>query len=247
MVSLRVAWQQWMRRGRLTLATVAGVLALMTGCVVGPDYVRPTVITPAAYKEVGGWKVAQPQDDVIRGAWWEIFGDPQLNALEGQVNLSNQNLVEAEATYQQARALVREARASYFPTLTVGLGYTRFRDSATFGRSFGGGSSGAGVSSGGGVSGAGASSGPRSDFQLGLDFSWELDLWRRIRRTVESNQATALTNETTAVQIRGQRMTAAVLLIQALGGGWNESDLPSTQAVTARAAPASGAALTRAR
>jgi NodT family efflux transporter outer membrane factor (OMF) lipoprotein len=185
MLGLRVAWQQWMRRGRLTLVTVAGVLTLMTGCVVGPDYVRPTVITPAAYKEIDGWKVAQPQDEVLRGAWWEIFGDPQLNALEAQVSLSNQNLAVAEATYRQARALVREARASYFPTLTVGLGYTRSRDSATLGRSSVGGSSGAGVSSGG------ASSGARSDFQLGLDFSWELDVWGRIRRTVESNQASA--------------------------------------------------------
>jgi NodT family efflux transporter outer membrane factor (OMF) lipoprotein len=191
MLNLRVAWQQWMRRGRLTLAAVAGGLTLLTGCVVGPDYVRPTVITPAAYKEVDGWRVAQPQDDVLRGAWWEVFGDPQLNALEAQVSLSNQNLAVAEATYRQARALVREARASFFPTLTVGLGYTRSRDSATLGRSLGSGSSGTGVSSGGGSSGAGASSGPRSDFQLGLDFSWELDLWGRIRRTVESNQASA--------------------------------------------------------
>jgi outer membrane protein TolC len=121
-----------MRRGRRTLAAVAGVLTLMTGCVVGPDYVRPTVVTPASYKEIDGWKVAQPQDHVLRGAWWEIFGDPQLNALEAQVSLSNQNLAVAEATYWQARALVSEARASYFPTLTLGLGYTRFRNSATF-------------------------------------------------------------------------------------------------------------------
>jgi hypothetical protein len=82
MLGLKGAWQRWMRRGRLTLATVAGVLTLLAGCAVGPDYVRPTVVTPAAYKEVDGWKVAQPQDHVLRGAWWEIFGDPQLNALE---------------------------------------------------------------------------------------------------------------------------------------------------------------------
>ena len=124
---------------------------LITGCVVGPDYVRPTVVTPAAYKEVDGWKVAQPKDDVLRGAWWEIFGDPQLNALEAQVSISNQNLAVAEATYRQARALVREARASYFPTLTLGLGYTRSCSSATLG-----GSSGAGASSGSTSSGAGA-------------------------------------------------------------------------------------------
>jgi NodT family efflux transporter outer membrane factor (OMF) lipoprotein len=170
MVGLRVAWRQWLRRGRLTLAAVAGVLTFMIGCAVGPNYVRPPVITPDAYKDVDGWKVAQPKDEVIRGAWWEIFGDPQLNALEAHVSVSNQNLVVAEATYRQARALVREARASYFPTVTLGIGYTRFRDSATLG---------------------GGSSSPQSDFQLGLDFSWELDLWGRIRRTVESNQASA--------------------------------------------------------
>jgi NodT family efflux transporter outer membrane factor (OMF) lipoprotein len=179
MVGLRVAWRQWLRRGRLTLAAVAGVLTLITGCVVGPNYVRPPVITPDAYKDVDGWKMAQPQDEVIRGAWWEIFSDPQLNALEAQVSVSNQNLVVAEATYRQARALVREARASYFPTVTLGIGYTRFRDSATLGTSS------VGASTGGG------SSSPQSDFQLGLDFSWELDLWGRIRRTVESNQASA--------------------------------------------------------
>jgi NodT family efflux transporter outer membrane factor (OMF) lipoprotein len=194
MLSLRDAWRQWLRRGRLMLAAVAGVLTLITGCVVGPDYVRPPVITPDAYKEVDGWKVAQPQDNVIRGAWWEAFADPQLNALEAQVDVSNQNIAVAEATYRQARALVREARASYFPTVTLGLGYTRFRNSATFGRSSAGrssaGTSSAGASSAGGSTGGGSSS-PQSDFQLGLDFSWELDLWGRIRRTVESNQASA--------------------------------------------------------
>src|SRR5215475_4586369 len=105
MLGFRVGWRQWLRRGRLTLAAVAGVLTLITGCAVGPDYVRPPVITPDAYKEVGGWKVAQPKDDVIRGAWWEIFDDPQLNALEAQIDVSNQNVIVAEAQFQQARAL----------------------------------------------------------------------------------------------------------------------------------------------
>ena len=172
------------------LAALAGAVTLLTGCAVGPNYVRPTVITPEAYKEVDGWKVAQPKDEVIRGAWWEIFGDPQLNALEAQVDISNQNLVVAEATYRQARALVREARASYFPTVTLGIGYTRFHDSATLGRSSASTSS-ASTPSAGVSSGGGASSSPQSDFQLGLDFSWELDVWGRIRRTVESNQASA--------------------------------------------------------
>src|SRR5438874_4214151 len=179
---------RWADLGRacVTFALATVMLTLMTGCAVGPDYVRPTVITPGAYKEVDGWKMARPRDDLSRGAWWELFGDPQLDVLEAQVDISNQNLVVAEATFRQARALVREARASYFPTLTLGLGYTRSRNSATLG-----GSSGAGASPAGASSGGGASSGPQSDFQLGLDFSWELDLWGRIRRTVESNQASA--------------------------------------------------------
>ena len=76
-------------RFSVTFALATVTLTLMTGCVVGPDYARPTVVTPEAYKEVDGWKVAQPKDDVIRGAWWAVFGDPQLNALEAQVNISN--------------------------------------------------------------------------------------------------------------------------------------------------------------
>jgi NodT family efflux transporter outer membrane factor (OMF) lipoprotein len=178
-------------RGRLLL--IAGVLLLASGCAVGPNYVRPAVIAPDAYKELDGWKVARPQDDASRGPWWERFGDPALNALEARVSISNQNLAAAEATYRQARALVREARAAYFPTVTLGLGYTRSRQSTTFVfGATGGSSSGTSASSATstGTSG-GSSGGARSDFQLGLDFSWELDVWGRIRRGVESNRAAA--------------------------------------------------------
>lgn len=172
-------------RGRLgTLALASALLALVGGCSVGPKYVRPSVISPDAYKELDGWKVAHPRDGVARGPWWEIFGDPQLDALEARVSISNQNLAVAEAQYRQARALVREARAAYFPTVTLGLGFTRSRQSSTF--VFG---SGAGSSTG--TSTGGSSSTAHSDFQLGLDFSWELDVWGRIRRTVEANQANA--------------------------------------------------------
>jgi NodT family efflux transporter outer membrane factor (OMF) lipoprotein len=153
--------------------------------MVGPDYVRPTAIVPDAYKEGGGWEPARPQDHVPRGAWWEIFGDPQLNALEAQVNISNQNLAVAEAQYREARALVREARASYFPTVTLGVGYARSRQSSTLVAPS------ARTSSGGASSSGGTSSNALSDFQLGLDFSWELDVWGRIRRSVESNRAGA--------------------------------------------------------
>src|SRR5207253_2842887 len=142
-----------------------------------------------------GWKIAHPRDGLPRGPWWEVFRDPQLNALEARVSISNQNLAVSEAQYRQARALVREARAAYFPTVTLGLGYTRSRQSTTFVFGSTGGSSGgtsAGSATSTGTSGSsGSSGGARSDFQLGLDFSWELDVWGRIRRGVESNKAAA--------------------------------------------------------
>ena len=99
------------------------------------------MISPDAYKELDGWKIAHPRDGLPRGTWWEIFDDQHLNALEARVSISNQNLAVAEAQYREARALVREARASYFPTVTLGLGFTRSRQSTTFTSGSGGTSS----------------------------------------------------------------------------------------------------------
>jgi NodT family efflux transporter outer membrane factor (OMF) lipoprotein len=160
------------RLGR-TLALIPSVLVLLTGCAVGPNYVRPAVIIPEAYKEADGWRPAQPRDEAPRGAWWEIFADPQLSVLEARVSVSNQNLVVAEAQFRQARALVREARANFFPQVTVGIGVSRSRPSSSV------------------PSGSGASSGAQSNYTLPLDVSWGLDVWGRIRRMVESNQAGA--------------------------------------------------------
>ena len=182
-----------MVRGRLggLLALASALLVLVSGCTVGPNYVRPSMWSPDSYKELDGWKIANPRDGLARGSWWEIFGDPQLNALEARVGISNQNLAVAEAQYRNARALVREARAAYFPTVTLGVGFTRSRQSSTFGVGSSGGSS-TGTSTSGTSSSVGSSSSRAvSDFQMGLDFSWELDVWGRIRRTVESNQASA--------------------------------------------------------
>jgi NodT family efflux transporter outer membrane factor (OMF) lipoprotein len=147
------------------------LLASVTSCTVGPDYVRPVTEVPASYKEIEGWKVAVPKDDILKDAWWELFGDPQLNALEVQVIIANQNVLVAEAQFRQARALVQSARAGYFPTLTVGASATRLATSENLGKN----TSGVSV----------------SDFLLPIDLSWEADLWGRIRRTVESNQASA--------------------------------------------------------
>ena len=111
-----------MKSLRLSLAGLAALL--LTSCMVGPDYSRPSVPMSAAYKESPpageGWKVAQPGDHAPRGNWWEIFGDLQLNALEEQVTGANQDLKAAEARFRQARAMIGYARASEFPTISAG-------------------------------------------------------------------------------------------------------------------------------
>jgi len=162
------------------------VLAGVSGCVVGPNYVRPAVVAPDAFKESQGWKVARPGDDTLRGAWWEAFGDSTLNDLERRVSVSNQTLAAAEATYREAVALVREARAAYFPMVTVGVGYTRARPSSTLTTSLG--TSGTSASA---VGTRGAAAGASNFFQLPIDVAWAPDFWGRVRRSVESSRASA--------------------------------------------------------
>lgn len=109
-------------------AFICGFTAfLLTGCAIGPNYSRPEVETPAAYKEAGDWIVAAPADAVPKGNWWEVFNDPVLNALEEQVSVSNQTLKAAEARYRQATAAVQAARAGFFPTIGAGADATRSR------------------------------------------------------------------------------------------------------------------------
>ncbi len=112
------------------IASVAAALALaglLGGCAVGPDYARPALAVPANYKEAApGWKMAEPADRADRGEWWTLFGDETLNQLETKVNVSNQNIASFEAAYRQARALVGEARAAYFPTVGVRRGRHAF-------------------------------------------------------------------------------------------------------------------------
>jgi outer membrane protein TolC len=110
---------------RRNLCLILGLLSLFGGCTAGPDYVRPAAEVPAAYKEIEGWKAANPRDHVIRGAWWKTFNDPYLNGLEDQVDISNQTIAVAEAQLRQARALVGIARAGYFPMVSIGAAHTR--------------------------------------------------------------------------------------------------------------------------
>jgi NodT family efflux transporter outer membrane factor (OMF) lipoprotein len=188
-------------RGALRVILATLVLALLGGCAVGPSYVRPTVVTPDAYKELDGWKPATPADLARRGPWWTAFGDDTLGDLERRVSVSNQTLAVAEATYRQATALVREARAGYFPTVTVGVGYTRSRPSST-------------ITSSGSLAGSiatGRAGSPTNFFQLPIDIAWAPDFWGRVRRTVESNQAAA---QATAGDLETARLSLQAELAQ---------------------------------
>lgn len=163
-VELRV-WNRALASGAL-----ASVLSI-AGCAVGPKYNRPAVEVPPAYKEVGDWKPAQPNEQNLGGAWWQIFQDQQLNALEDQINVSNQNLKAAEAQYTQARAVLRYYRADYYPSIGAGAAATRNRISNN--------------RPPGHLSSNGAT---YNDYQIPLELSYELDVWGRVRKTVESQR-----------------------------------------------------------
>jgi len=180
---LILAARRWQTRCRIALLAVATFQ--LTGCTVGPKYHRPAAEVPPAYKEVGDWKPAQPNDQKLDGKWWEIFQDPQLNALEAQVNVSNQNLKLAEAQYTQARALLRYQRADFFPTVTVDPSATRDRISNHRPAS------------------VVANGITYNDFQIPFELSYQIDLWGRVRRTVESyrEQAQASAADLAAVNL----------------------------------------------
>lgn len=153
------------------LALVAMALSL-SACTLGPDYQRPDVPMAAEFKQAEGWKVAAPADALQRGEWWTLYGDAELNSLVGRLNVSNQNLAAAEAQYRQARALVRGARSQLFPTIGGSGGVTRGGQGSTSNSTI-----------------QNQARGISESYSLGLDASWELDLWGRLRRNLEANQA----------------------------------------------------------
>jgi NodT family efflux transporter outer membrane factor (OMF) lipoprotein len=183
-------------RARMCLALTSSLLA---GCVVGPKYHTPPAETPAAYKELTpadyknteGWKVATPRDDALRGKWWEIFHDPQLNALEEKVNVSNQNIAAATASFFAARALVKEARSQLFPTVTTNPAITVQRPSAT-------------SSTGKAEGSASSAGGTFTDYTLPFDATWQPDLFGRIRNTVRS---AAYGAQVSAADLENTRLT----------------------------------------
>jgi NodT family efflux transporter outer membrane factor (OMF) lipoprotein len=158
------------QRQALCLGILLVIAALqLSGCAVGPKYHPPVIQAPTAYKEVGDWKPAQPNDQNLGGEWWKIFQDPQLDALEAQVNVSNQNLKAAEAQFRQARAALRYNRADYYPTVTAAPSASRTR-----------------VSSNRPPPSSIFDGITYNDYVLPVDFSYQADVWGRIRKNVES-------------------------------------------------------------
>ena len=175
---------------RMTVVTLV-CMVLFAGCSFAPKYAKPSVQTPVAFKELtpeqsketDGWKTAEPKDDMIRGQWWEMFHEPELNAFESQVVVSNQTVAAALANFLAARAVVKQARSQYFPTVSANPSVTRSRQSSL-------------------------SSPPTSstftEYSLPFDASWELDFWGRIRNTVKANSLEA---QATLADLENVRLT----------------------------------------
>ncbi len=153
----------------------------LAGCAIGPDYQRPELTVPASFKEGEGWQLAKPQDGFNHGAWWELYGDATLNDLQTRLVAANQTLAQSVASYRQAQALAKGARASFFPTISADAGKTR---------------SGQGTGSGGSVRlpdgstvASGSGGGISNSYDASLGVSWELDLWGKLRRQLEADTA----------------------------------------------------------
>lgn len=154
---------------------VAAGFALLTACAVGPNYKRPALDASAAYKEQDGWKPSEPNDALDRGPWWEIFHDEALNGLEAQLNISNENVQSAAAAVEEARALVRQAQAGFWPS----VGFTGSRERS--------------------VTGNGK---PNTVTSTGISGSWDIDLWGQIRRATESDRASMQASEAALASAR---------------------------------------------
>lgn len=163
-------------RGRGSRLVGAGLcVALLSACTLSPDYHRPTLATPTQFKQAEGWTQANPSDAIARGAWWEIYGDTGLNALVEELNRNNQTVAQYAAQYRQAQALVRSSRGALFPSLDLSVGKTRSAQ--------GTGSSSSSLSNN--------SSGIRDTYNAQLGVSWEIDLWGKLRETLNADEASA--------------------------------------------------------
>src|ERR1700678_2724650 len=190
----------------------AALLLTLPGCVVGPKYHPPAPPPPAPvykesptqFKDAGDWTVATPADAKLRGKWWEIFNDPELNALEDQLDINNQNIKQYFENFMAARAVVREARSQYFPTLSVAPSVTHSRASANVGA--------AAADTGG--TGATSTSSPKLQstlYSLPLEASWEPDLWGKVRNTVRQARYAA---QVSAADLENERLTEQASLAE---------------------------------
>jgi NodT family efflux transporter outer membrane factor (OMF) lipoprotein len=192
---------------RLKFGIGSALTMLLTGCMVGPKYHAPSATTaaatapPVAYKEsptqfqeTDGWKVAQPQDAMLHGKWWEIYNDPELNALEEKLNIDNQNIKQFFENFMEARALIAEARSQLYPTVGVGPSYNRSRSSSNLGTS--------GTANPGHESSLGS---------LPLDVSWEPDLWGKVRNTIHEQQYNA---QLSAADLENEKLTEQASLAE---------------------------------
>jgi NodT family efflux transporter outer membrane factor (OMF) lipoprotein len=196
-----------MTRFQLKVAILPAMTALLlTGCRVGPVYHAPTATTqtpPAAYKESpsqaqdsGDWKVAQPQDAMLRGKWWEIYNEPELNDLEEKLNIDNQNIKVYFQNFMEARTLISQARAQLYPTLTTTPSFTRSRASGNLGNT-----------ANGNITGGQQS----SITSLPLTASWEPDLWGKVRNFIREEQYNA---QLSAADLENERLTEQATLAE---------------------------------
>jgi NodT family efflux transporter outer membrane factor (OMF) lipoprotein len=179
-------------------------MVMLAGCAVGPEYHRPQATSPAAFRELppDGWKEAEPREGLARGRWWEVFSDAQLDALEGQVSLSNQNVIAAIAQYREARDQVRIARSGLFPTVTTTPSITRIYTPGAVAR-------GSVVSSS--ATTVGAVAGSVTDYSLPVDVSYQADVWGSISRSVAAGRDTA---QASAADLENARLTYQAQLAQ---------------------------------
>ena len=166
---------------------------LLAGCAVGPDYKRPKVEVPAAYREAGNWQTAAPKDTAERGKWWTIFNDPSLDGMMAQVEVSNQTIAAAEAQVRISAALAAQSRSQFWPTVNAQMSRTESKPSATTGPIIG------------------QATNKRIIDALSFPISWEADVWGRIRRLVESGDATT---KASAADLLNARLSAQAQLAQ---------------------------------
>jgi NodT family efflux transporter outer membrane factor (OMF) lipoprotein len=183
-------------QGKASAAVALLTAAVTTACAVGPNYHRPSAPVPQRFKEADGWKPAEPREAASGSDWWSVYEDPTLDQLEKQIDVSNQTLKQSEAAWREAVAVVSEARATLFPSAGVSASGTR--------------SGGPGASSANTTAGvAAAVSHPINRFELAANASWDIDIWGKIRRTIESNVANAQASE---AELAAARLSAQATL-----------------------------------